>query len=50
MQGFSVQFDASRMRLRHAPPVLWQHTRMILAEWLAMTPHCIAELRESGAL
>jgi len=50
MQGFSVQFGDSPMRLRHPPPMLGEHTRTILTEWLAMTPDRIAQLRESGAI
>jgi crotonobetainyl-CoA:carnitine CoA-transferase CaiB-like acyl-CoA transferase len=50
MQGFSVQFGASPMRLRHPPPMLGEHTNAILQEWLAMTPERIAELRESGTV
>jgi crotonobetainyl-CoA:carnitine CoA-transferase CaiB-like acyl-CoA transferase len=48
MQGFSVQFGESPMRLRHAPPMLGQHTSTILQEWLAMTPDEIAQLQASG--
>jgi crotonobetainyl-CoA:carnitine CoA-transferase CaiB-like acyl-CoA transferase len=50
MQGFSVQFGESAMRLRHPPPLLGEHTNAILTEWLAMTPQRIAALRESGAI
>jgi crotonobetainyl-CoA:carnitine CoA-transferase CaiB-like acyl-CoA transferase len=50
MQGFSVQFGDSPMRLRHPPPMLGEHTRTILTEWLAMTPERIEQLRESGAI
>lgn len=50
MQGFSVQFGASPMRLRHPPPLLGEHTDAILAQWLAMTPERIAELRACGAI
>ena len=50
MQGFSVQFGDSPMRLRHPPPMLGEHTRTILTEWLAMAPDRIAQLRESGAI
>jgi crotonobetainyl-CoA:carnitine CoA-transferase CaiB-like acyl-CoA transferase len=50
MQGFSVQFGESPMRLRHPPPLLGEHTNAILAEWLAMTPDRIAQLRECGAI
>lgn len=50
MQGFAVQFGASPMQLRHPPPMLGEHTGAILAEWLALTPERIAELRERGAI
>ena len=50
MQGFSVQFGDSPMRLRHAPPMLGEHTQAVLTEWLKMTPDRIALLRESGAI
>ncbi len=50
MQGFSVQFGESPMRLRHPPPMLGEHTNAILQEWLAMTPDRIAELRACGAV
>jgi crotonobetainyl-CoA:carnitine CoA-transferase CaiB-like acyl-CoA transferase len=50
MQGFSVQFGESPMRLRHPPPLLGEHTDAILTEWLAMTPDRIAQLRECGAI
>ena len=50
MQGFSVQFGASPMRLRHPPPMLGEHTSAILMEWLAMSADRIAELRESGTV
>ena len=50
MQGFSVQFGESPMRLRHPPPMLGEHTSAILTEWLAMTPERIAQLRERGAI
>lgn len=50
MQGFAVQFARSPMRLRHAPPVLGEHSDTVLAEWLTMTPEQIRQLRESGAI
>ena len=50
MQGFSVQFGESPMRLRHPPPMLGEHTNSILTEWLALTPERIAQLRERGAI
>ena len=48
MQGFSVQFGESPMRLRHAPPMLGEHTDAILSEWLAMNLSQIAELRNDA--
>jgi len=50
MQGFSVQFGESPMRLRYPPPLLGEHTDDILAQWLAMTPERIIELRNCGAI
>ena len=50
MQGFSVQFGESPMRLRYPPPLLGEHTDDILAQWLAMTPERIIELRKCGAI
>jgi len=50
MQGFSVQFGESPMRLRHPPPMLGEHTISVLTEWLALTPDRIAQLREHGAI
>ncbi|HEX4986110.1 MAG TPA: CoA transferase [Burkholderiales bacterium] len=49
MQGFAVRFEESPMQLRHAPPVLGQHTGDILQEWLDMSPADIEKLRASGA-
>jgi crotonobetainyl-CoA:carnitine CoA-transferase CaiB-like acyl-CoA transferase len=45
MQGFSVRFTASPMRLRHAPPMLGQHTDEVLGEWLALEREHIEQLR-----
>jgi len=50
MQGFSVQFGESPMRLRRPPPMLGEHTDTILREWLAMTPERITQLRECGTV
>jgi len=50
MQGFSVRFGESPMRLRHPPPMLGEHTNAILQEWLAMTPDRITQLRACGAV
>jgi crotonobetainyl-CoA:carnitine CoA-transferase CaiB-like acyl-CoA transferase len=50
MQGFAVQFGASPMQLRCPPPMLGEHTDAILAQWLALTPERIAQLRASGAI
>jgi len=50
MQGFSVRFGESPMRLRHPPPMLGEHTCEVLEEWLAMTPEQVATLRTSGAV
>ena len=49
MQGFSVGFGDSPMRLRHPPPMLGQHTGAILEEWLGMTPAQVEQLRATGA-
>jgi crotonobetainyl-CoA:carnitine CoA-transferase CaiB-like acyl-CoA transferase len=50
MQGFSVHFGDSPMRLRHPPPMLGEHTNEVLQEWLSATPERIAQLRASGAI
>ena len=50
MQGFSVQFGESPMRLRHPPPMLGEHTNAVLTEWLAMTPDRIEELRQCAVV
>jgi crotonobetainyl-CoA:carnitine CoA-transferase CaiB-like acyl-CoA transferase len=50
MQGFSVQFGDSPMRLRHPPPMLGEQTQAILKEWLDMTPGQIAQLRKHGTI
>jgi crotonobetainyl-CoA:carnitine CoA-transferase CaiB-like acyl-CoA transferase len=47
MQGFSVRFTASPMCLRHAPPMLGQHTDEVLREWLALERERIEQLRQS---
>jgi crotonobetainyl-CoA:carnitine CoA-transferase CaiB-like acyl-CoA transferase len=48
MQGFSVHFGDSTMRLRRPPPTLGQHSDAVLQEWLAMTVERIEQLREQG--
>jgi crotonobetainyl-CoA:carnitine CoA-transferase CaiB-like acyl-CoA transferase len=50
MQGFSVQFGESPMRLTHAPPTLGQHTEEVLEQWLGLKTERIAELRENGVV
>ena len=50
MQGFSVQLGESPMRLRHAPPMLGQHTQEVLTEWLALDAAAVAELRRDGVV
>jgi crotonobetainyl-CoA:carnitine CoA-transferase CaiB-like acyl-CoA transferase len=50
MQGFSVRFGESPMRLRHPPPMLGEHTNAILQEWLALTPDRITQLRACGTV
>jgi crotonobetainyl-CoA:carnitine CoA-transferase CaiB-like acyl-CoA transferase len=50
MQGFSVQFAESPMRLRHVPPMLGQHTDEVLGEWLSLGADRIGELREQGVV
>jgi crotonobetainyl-CoA:carnitine CoA-transferase CaiB-like acyl-CoA transferase len=50
MQGFSVQFADSPMRLRHVPPMLGQHTDEVLGEWLSLGADRIGELREHGVV
>jgi len=34
MQGFAVRFADTPMRLRHAPPMLGQHSEEVLRDWL----------------
>ncbi|MCW5621206.1 MAG: CoA transferase [Burkholderiales bacterium] len=48
MQGFTVQFGESPMRLQHPPPLLGQHSEEVLQEWLALQPETIGELRDDG--
>ena len=50
MQGFSVQFGDSPMRLRNAPPMLGEHTDEVLREWLSLSPNRINQLREDGSI
>jgi crotonobetainyl-CoA:carnitine CoA-transferase CaiB-like acyl-CoA transferase len=50
MQGFSVQFGASPMRLRQAPPMLGEHTDSVLREWLELPEERIAELRANAVV
>jgi crotonobetainyl-CoA:carnitine CoA-transferase CaiB-like acyl-CoA transferase len=50
MQGFSIRFGATPMRLNHAPPTLGQHTEKVLQEWLALTEPQIAALREQSVI
>jgi crotonobetainyl-CoA:carnitine CoA-transferase CaiB-like acyl-CoA transferase len=50
MQGFSIRFGQSPMRLRHPPPSLGEQTDTVLAEWLNMSPEKIAELRTAGVI
>jgi crotonobetainyl-CoA:carnitine CoA-transferase CaiB-like acyl-CoA transferase len=50
MQGFSVHFGDTPMRLNHPPPTLGQHTDEVLSEWLALAPTRIAQLRAAGTI
>jgi crotonobetainyl-CoA:carnitine CoA-transferase CaiB-like acyl-CoA transferase len=50
MQGFSVQFGDSPMRLKHPPPTLGQHTQEILKEWLDLRNAQISQLRDNGVI
>jgi crotonobetainyl-CoA:carnitine CoA-transferase CaiB-like acyl-CoA transferase len=50
MQGFSVQFAQTPMRLRHPPPMLGEHTDAILTQWIAMPTDEIARLRARGII
>jgi len=34
MQGFAVRFGDTPMQLRHAPPMLGQHSEEVLRDWL----------------
>ncbi len=50
MQGFSVRFGDSPMRLRHPPPSLGEQTDAVLGEWLGMASGEISSLRDSGII
>jgi crotonobetainyl-CoA:carnitine CoA-transferase CaiB-like acyl-CoA transferase len=50
MQGFSVHFGETQMRLRHPSPMLGEHTDAVLREWLRLSDERIAQLRASGAV
>jgi crotonobetainyl-CoA:carnitine CoA-transferase CaiB-like acyl-CoA transferase len=50
MQGFSVHFGDSPMRLRRPPPMLGEHTSAVLQEWLSVTPERIDLLRATGTI
>jgi crotonobetainyl-CoA:carnitine CoA-transferase CaiB-like acyl-CoA transferase len=50
MQGFAVHFGDTPMRLHRPPPLLGQHTDEVLAEWLALSPGRIADLRTAGTI
>ncbi|MEQ1880496.1 MAG: CoA transferase [Burkholderiales bacterium] len=50
MQGFSVQFGDSPMRLKYPPPTLGQHTEDVLKEWLDLAGAEISELRDNGVI
>ena len=48
MQGFSVHFGDSPMRLQHPPPMLGQHSEEVLEEWLALSAAQVSGLRKGG--
>ena len=48
MQGFSVHFGDSPMRLQHPPPMLGQHSEEVLEEWLALSAAQVCGLRKDG--
>jgi crotonobetainyl-CoA:carnitine CoA-transferase CaiB-like acyl-CoA transferase len=50
MQGFAVHFGDTPMHLRHAPPLLGEHTDEVLAQWLSLSPSQIADLRAAGTV
>jgi crotonobetainyl-CoA:carnitine CoA-transferase CaiB-like acyl-CoA transferase len=50
MQGFTVKFGESPMRLRHPPPLLGEQSNAILNEWLAFSEDQISQLREDGVI
>ena len=50
MQGFTVKFGESPMRLRHPPPLLGEHSNAILNEWLAFSEDQVSQLREDGII
>ncbi|MFN0039250.1 MAG: CaiB/BaiF CoA transferase family protein [Burkholderiales bacterium] len=50
MQGFSVHFGNSPMRLKHPPPTLGQHSDEVLEEWLELTATQADGLRRQGVI
>jgi CoA:oxalate CoA-transferase len=50
MQGFSVNFSASPMQLRHPPPMLGEHASALLQEWLGMDAEEVDQLRAHGTI
>lgn len=50
MQGLPIRMSESPSSLRQAAPVLGQHTREVLAEWLKMSPEAISEAQAAEIL
>lgn len=45
-----VDFSATEVSYRRAPPLLGEHTEEVLREWLGYSDEAIAELREKSAI
>ena len=45
-----IRFSATPIEYTHAPPLLGQHTEVVLRELLGLTDEEIAGLRKAGAI
>jgi crotonobetainyl-CoA:carnitine CoA-transferase CaiB-like acyl-CoA transferase len=50
MAGIPIQLDQTPGKLRHAPPVVGQHTTEVLRDWLGLDEAKIADLRTRKAV
>ena len=50
MAGIPIQLDQTPGKLRHAPPVVGQHTSEVLRDWLGLDEAKIADLRTRKAV